>query len=269
MNLSVFILAQNAEDVNLPAWLWIIAFIPGLLIFAYHYLKAKWWEQRFLPSTKGKSSGAFMNAYIASSVLIIKLDRRDADLKRRILHKKIVKIDSDPNKLWETFDQIWENEISESRISRWCVKHLNEVERSELIYLLVELALVDGSMLAREHAFLVKLMKGMKLPLRELKGMMASHYQRMRREEAKHQQQRKTHQKTYQQARKPSKSAVETALEILGLQKDADQAAIKKAYRSLAKKHHPDRFATQDEAIIKAAEARFIEIQEAYETVSE
>ena len=47
--------------------------------------------------------------------------------------------------------------------------------------------------------------------------------------------------------------------EILGVEKGADEAAIKKAYRRLAMKHHPDR--NPDDA---EAEARFKEAKEAY-----
>jgi len=54
--------------------------------------------------------------------------------------------------------------------------------------------------------------------------------------------------------------------EILGVPKDADAAAIKKAYRSMALKHHPDRV---PEAEKKAAEERFKEISEAYGVLSD
>ena len=52
--------------------------------------------------------------------------------------------------------------------------------------------------------------------------------------------------------------------EVLGLKRDAAEADIKKAYRRLAMKHHPDRN-TED----KDAEARFKEAKEAYEVLSD
>ncbi|MFT4647465.1 MAG: molecular chaperone DnaJ [Glaciecola sp.] len=52
--------------------------------------------------------------------------------------------------------------------------------------------------------------------------------------------------------------------EVLGVPKDADQAAIKKAYRKLAMQHHPDR--NQGD---KAAETKFKEAAEAYDVVGD
>lgn len=49
--------------------------------------------------------------------------------------------------------------------------------------------------------------------------------------------------------------------DILGVPKDADDAAIKKAYRKLAMQHHPDRNGGND--------AEFKKIQEAYATLSD
>ena len=54
--------------------------------------------------------------------------------------------------------------------------------------------------------------------------------------------------------------------EILGVAKDADLQAVKKAYRSAALKHHPDRV---PEAEKKQAEEKFKEISEAYGVLSD
>ncbi len=51
--------------------------------------------------------------------------------------------------------------------------------------------------------------------------------------------------------------------EVLGLSKGADEASIKKAYRSLAKKYHPDMNPGD-----KEAEVKFKEVNEAYEVLS-
>ena len=52
--------------------------------------------------------------------------------------------------------------------------------------------------------------------------------------------------------------------EVLGVAKDADEATIKKAYRQLAKKYHPDVNPGD-----KDAEEKFKEVNEAYQTLSD
>ena len=53
--------------------------------------------------------------------------------------------------------------------------------------------------------------------------------------------------------------------EVLGISKDADERTIKKAYRKLARKHHPD---ASDESP-EIAEKKFKEISEAYEVLAD
>ena len=52
--------------------------------------------------------------------------------------------------------------------------------------------------------------------------------------------------------------------EVLGVDKNADDAALKKAYRALAKKYHPD----SNEGNATAAE-RFKEVNEANDVLSD
>ncbi len=52
--------------------------------------------------------------------------------------------------------------------------------------------------------------------------------------------------------------------EVLGISKDADEATIKKAYRELAMKYHPDRNPVDNQAY-----ERMKEINEAYAVLSD
>ncbi|WP_297599009.1 DnaJ domain-containing protein [uncultured Cetobacterium sp.] len=52
---------------------------------------------------------------------------------------------------------------------------------------------------------------------------------------------------------------------ILGVQEGVTPEELKKAYRDLAKKHHPDRYANADEEVRAMHERKFKEINEAYE----
>jgi len=54
--------------------------------------------------------------------------------------------------------------------------------------------------------------------------------------------------------------------EVLGVNRDASEDDIKKAYRKLAMKHHPDRNQGED---AKASEEKFKEVKEAYEILSD
>src|SRR5690554_3248063 len=56
---------------------------------------------------------------------------------------------------------------------------------------------------------------------------------------------------------------------ILGVEQNADADTIKSAYRRMAKTYHPDVFATKPEKEKKAAEAKFKDIQHAYDVLSD
>jgi hypothetical protein len=58
-----------------------------------------------------------------------------------------------------------------------------------------------------------------------------------------------------------------TPYEILNLPPDADQEAVKAAYRKLANRYHPDKVSHLGEEFRILAERRFKEIQEAYQQI--
>lgn len=59
----------------------------------------------------------------------------------------------------------------------------------------------------------------------------------------------------------------ENAYKILGIEPSATDEEVKKAYREMAKKNHPDLVSNLGEEVHHAAEKKFQEINEAYETI--
>lgn len=62
-------------------------------------------------------------------------------------------------------------------------------------------------------------------------------------------------------------NASENAYKILGIDSSATDEEVKRAYRDMAKKNHPDLVSSLGEEVRQAAEVKFQEINEAYEVI--
>ena len=56
---------------------------------------------------------------------------------------------------------------------------------------------------------------------------------------------------------------------VLGVDRNCDEAALKKAYRRAAVKWHPDKWSSKSQAEQKAAEENFKRVAEAYDALSD
>lgn len=61
--------------------------------------------------------------------------------------------------------------------------------------------------------------------------------------------------------------SADNAYKILEISPSATDAEVKKAYRTMAKKYHPDKLQTDDTALKKGAQEKFQQVQAAYETI--
>ena len=57
------------------------------------------------------------------------------------------------------------------------------------------------------------------------------------------------------------------AYKILEISSNATNHEVKKAYREMVKKYHPDKLRSKDPALIKGAKEKFQEVQKAYELI--
>lgn len=61
--------------------------------------------------------------------------------------------------------------------------------------------------------------------------------------------------------------ATDSAYKILDIPQTATNEEVKKAYRAMAKKYHPDKLQSKDPALVKGAQEKFQKVQEAYKAI--
>lgn len=143
------------------------------------------------------------------------------------------------NAIFRTFNEvIRKNGVSAQPICTYLVQHTRYEVRLQLLHFLFGIAQADGQVSQAEAHKLRELAGYLHVGLHDFESIRAMFI----------------------------KSA-DHAYKILEISREATNADVKKAYRTMAKKYHPDRVVTEDEAIQKGAEEKFKEVQKAYETI--
>lgn len=143
------------------------------------------------------------------------------------------------NAIFRTFNEIIKNrEISAQRICTFLNQHTRYEVRLQLLHFLFGIAQADGKVSDLEVNKIREIAGYFRVGFRDFNSIMAMFI----------------------------KSA-DNAYKILEIEKSATDEELKKAYRTMAKKYHPDRVNTQNEAIKRGAEEKFKEVQKAYEEI--
>lgn len=143
------------------------------------------------------------------------------------------------NAIFRTFNEtINKREVSAQRICAQMATRTRYEVRLQLLHFLFGIAQADGQASAAEVAKLREIAGYLRVGHHDFESIMAMFVR-----------------------------SADTAYKILEIDRDATDDQVKKAYRTMAKKYHPDRVVTQDEAIKRGAEEKFKEVQKAYETI--
>lgn len=118
--------------------------------------------------------------------------------------------------------------------------HLSHTERLQVMHYLIGLAHADGSIHIAEHRLLEQIATDLGISAKDLASLDAMF-------------------------RGPSVDAAYTVLEV---DPKASEEELKKAYRRMAMKHHPDRVAHLGEEFQKAAAEKFRKVQEAWSRIA-
>ena len=193
------------------------------------------------PKVQKISSKDFEINLLALASLVIKADgkvtQNELDFVRRYFVSAYGK--NRANEVFKIFNQNVKNKgISVSKISRLFNLALNYESRLQVIHFLFGIAKADGNISELEIKKLLEFSKLFKLSYADFLSIKAMFIQE-----------------------------TDNAYKILELNKTATNDQIKKSYRELAKKHHPDKVQHLGDAYVKAAQDKFQQIQKAYQNI--
>ena len=193
------------------------------------------------PKVQKISSKDFEINLLALASLVIKADgkvtQNELDFVRRYFVSAYGK--NRANEVFKIFNQNVKNKgISVSKISRLFNLTLNYESRLQVIHFLFGIAKADGNISELEIKKLLEFSNLFKLSYADFLSIKAMFIQE-----------------------------TDNAYKILELDKTATNDQIKKSYRELAKKHHPDKVQHLGDAYVKAAQDKFQQIQKAYQNI--
>ena len=193
------------------------------------------------PKVQKISSKDFEINLLALASLVIKADgkvtQNELDFVRRYFVSAYGKYRA--NEVFKIFNQNVKNKgISVSKISRLFNLALNYESRLQVIHFLFGIAKADGNISELEIKKLLEFSNLFKLSYADFLSIKAMFVQES-----------------------------DNAYKILEVDKTATNDEIKKSYRDLAKKHHPDKVQHLGDAYVKAAQDKFQQIQKAYQNI--
>ena len=185
------------------------------------------------------SPGDFELNLLSLASLIIKADgnvsQRELDYVRHYFVQAYGK--ERANATFKTFNEvIKKRKVSAANICQFLKPRLRYEVRLQVIHFLFNIANADGHVSENEVS-----------KLKEIAGYFSISYQ------------------DFESIKAMFVKSADKAYKILEVDKNASDSEIKKAYRQMVKKYHPDKLQNMDEAYQKGATEKFNQVQEAYE----
>jgi len=134
--------------------------------------------------------------------------------------------------------RLLDQEVSVGEVCGQVRMHLNVAARLQLLHYLTGIAKADGVVSAQELAVLKQIAASLGIPRANSDSVFAMF-----------------------------EKGIDSAYQVLEIDKDATDEEVKRAYKRLALKHHPDKVASLGQDVQKAAEQKFKAISEAYDRI--
>ncbi|MEE9350154.1 MAG: TerB family tellurite resistance protein [Flavobacteriaceae bacterium] len=194
-------------------------------------------DQRQQDNTK---PGDFEISFLILAAVIIKadntVDKRELDYVRQ----HFIKIygSRKAENAFKLFNGIMKKKVATTAVCAQIREHMDHASRLQLIHFLFGISKADGNVHDAEVEEIRKIAGYLYVSDRDFKSIKAMFYDEKK-----------------------------SAYEILEISKAATNDEVKKAYRKMVKKHHPDKLQHLGEEHVKVAQEKFRKIQEAYEII--
>ncbi len=240
-------------------WFMIIApVIVGGIIIYFIYAKIKTrggesWDNGIIPEHFKPTIENIFELFIAAAGAIVRRDLDNHYMKFAYVDKYLATNFRDIyyNSV-ESYTYSLNHALKIDSLASWSNKHLSKEWKVKLINFLAGLAVYDGGFNLDEKRHLLILMGKLNLEI--------SDYEHVYREKLTSQNERKhQHETTY------SKS--DFFYKVLGLERTASIEEVRTTYRRLVKLTHPDRFMNESPEVQKQMSEKFLQVQEAYESI--
>ncbi len=226
----------------------ILGFALGSLIDGFTGLEDNFSKQRH--GQKATKSGDFEISLLILAAVVIKadgkIDRRELDFVRRNFISMYGK--EKANRAFKLFNGILKEDISTRQVCIQIRQHMSHASRLQLLHFLFGIAKADGAVSHVEIQIIKTISVYLYINNRDFESIRAMFSSASR-------------------GRSSGGYTSSTAYKILEITKKATNAEVKKAYRRLVKKHHPDKLRHLGEEYQKGAEDKFRQIQKAYEQI--
>lgn len=201
---------------------------------------------------------------------VIKADGRIYQKERDLVRKKF---ENDFGKItaaayMQKLEACLRKKVQINAVCHHVNQQFTESEKIQILHFLVGIAVSNGILVRAERELLQKIAVLIEIPTNTFKAVLAMftfQSQHSHNEKKSHKKEQKQDENT--RSNVPKTGPLERSYQILELSSKASDEEIKKAYRRLAKIHHPDRVIHLGESFQKTAKEKFQKLQEAYDLV--
>lgn len=233
----------------------LVTLVPLLVKRYKNGHRISYWPENGLPVYYPFTKGTLAEIYIAFGVLTAYREEGESLKNKLVWINQYLKTHF-PNLKHQVFESYEGARISGLNLNElicWVKMKVPEKDRCKLMEFIILLAASNGGLNPKEMQFIYVLMTNWKVSLHQLDEDVQSLFlgDSTKDEEV------------------IKESSVSRYYAVLGLTEGVTLVDLKKAYRILAKKYHPDTSHFLSDSEKRAKQAKFIEIQKAYEIVLE